>query len=94
MRGTELLMEGVSMFLGGETQDLYGREGSVPLLCDSGTHKTVKAGFYPWIEPFFNQKSLNTFQVDPFSIDSRVYRKIFRFEVGVATKLTAQHDLY
>jgi hypothetical protein len=34
-----------------------------------GTHKTVKARFWPWLEPVFIRKFLNP-DVVPFSLES------------------------
>ena len=38
---------------------------SVPLSSEYGTHKTVKARFWLWLEPFFRQRSLNHFKLFP-----------------------------
>jgi hypothetical protein len=41
-----------------------------PLSSKFGTSKTVKASFWPWLEPFFQAKVLKAFQVVPFSLGS------------------------
>jgi len=37
--------------------------GCCPLSSEYGTHKTVKAGFWPWLEPFCMRKSVKIFEL-------------------------------
>ena len=40
-------------------------EANAPLSSEYGTYKTVKAGFWPWLEPFSRRKSLQPLNVFP-----------------------------